>query len=91
MPLPPNLFSVDCYDLKFLSFKFGNDIFIFFEIPRVAYNRPVRKINILLLFRPSVIRGPLLIRLLRAIFILRKDIGVGGWSRKWQFSLTLCS
>ena len=26
-----------------------------------------------------------------AIFILRKDVGVGGWSRKWQFSLTLCS
>ena len=26
-----------------------------------------------------------------AIFILRKDIGVGGWSRKWQFSLTLCT
>ena len=29
--------------------------------------------------------------ILGAIFILRKDIGVGGWSRKWQFSLTLCS
>ena len=28
---------------------------------------------------------------LGAIFILRKGIGVGGWSRKWQFSLTLCS
>ena len=28
---------------------------------------------------------------LGAIFILRKDIGVGGWSKKWQFSLTLCS
>ena len=28
---------------------------------------------------------------LGAIFILRKDIGVGWWSRKWQFSLTLCS
>ena len=27
---------------------------------------------------------------LGAIFILRKDIEVGGWSRKWQFSLTLC-
>ena len=23
------------------------------------------------------------------IYILRKDIGVGRWSRKWQFSLTL--
>ena len=29
--------------------------------------------------------------ILGAIFILRKDIGVGGWSRKWQFSLTLCT
>ena len=28
---------------------------------------------------------------LGAIFILRKDIGVGGWSRKWQFPLTLRS
>ena len=28
---------------------------------------------------------------LGAIFISRKDVGVGGWSRKWQFSLTLCS
>ena len=28
---------------------------------------------------------------LGAIFILRKDIGVGGWSRKWQISLTLRS
>jgi len=28
---------------------------------------------------------------LGAIFILRKDIGVGWWSRKWQFPLTLCS
>ena len=55
---PTKLFSVDFYDLKSLSFKFGNDIFITFEIPRVAYNRPVRKIKISLLFRPSVIRGP---------------------------------
>ena len=28
---------------------------------------------------------------LGAIFILRKDVGLGGWFRKWQFSLTLCS
>ena len=28
---------------------------------------------------------------LGAIFILHKDIGVGGWSKKWQFFLTLCS
>ena len=30
-------------------------------------------------------------KMLGAIFILRKDIGVGGWSRKWHFFLTLCS
>ena len=28
------LFSVDTYDLKSLSFNFGNDIFIGFEMPR---------------------------------------------------------
>ena len=55
---PTKLFSVDSYDLKSLSFKFGNDIFIAFEIPRVAYNRLVLKINISFLFCPSVIRGP---------------------------------
>ena len=52
------LFSVDSYDLKSMSFKFGNDIFITFEMPRVSYRRPVGKMNISLLFRPSVIRGP---------------------------------
>ena len=31
---PTKLFSVYSYDLKFMSFKFGNDIFIAFEIPR---------------------------------------------------------
>ena len=55
---PTKLFSVDSYDLKSLSFKLGNDIFITFEMPRVAYNRLVLKINISLLFCPSVIRGP---------------------------------
>ena len=55
---PNKLFSVDSYDLKSLSFKFGNDIFITFEMPRVAYIMSVGKINISLLFRPSVIRGP---------------------------------
>ena len=54
-------FSVDSCDLKFRSYEFGNDIFITFEIPRVAYNRPVRRINISLQFRPSVIRGPCLL------------------------------
>ena len=42
---PIKLFSVDSYDLKSMSFKFGNDIFITFEMP-------FWKINILLLFRP---------------------------------------
>ena len=58
--IPTKLFSVDSYDLKSMSFKFSNDIFITYEMPRVAYNRPVRKINISLLFRPSVIRAPCL-------------------------------
>jgi hypothetical protein len=31
MPLPPKLISVDFYDLKSMSSKFGNDIFIIFE------------------------------------------------------------
>ena len=52
------LFPVDSYGLKSMSFKFGNDIFITFEMLRVAYNRPIGKINISLVFRPSVIRGP---------------------------------
>ena len=58
MPLPPNFFSVNSYDLKSVSFQFCNDIFITFEMPGVAYSRPVDKIHISLLFRPSVIRGP---------------------------------
>ena len=55
---PTNFFSIDSYDLKSLSFKFGNDTYITFEMPRVSYRRPVGKMNISLLFRPSVIRGP---------------------------------
>ena len=58
MSLPSNLFSVDFYDLKTMSFIFGDDIFIIFEMPGSSYQRPVGKINISLLFRPSVIRGP---------------------------------
>ena len=57
MPLPP-FFSVDCYDLKFMSFKFSYDIFVTFEMPGVAYSRLVDKIHISLQFRPSVIRAP---------------------------------
>ena len=49
---------VNSYDLKSMSFKFGNDIFITFEMPGVAYSRSVDKIHISLQFRPSVIRGP---------------------------------
>ena len=55
---PTNFFSVDFYDLKSMSLKFGNDIFITFEMPGVAYSRPVDKIHISLQFRPSIIRGP---------------------------------
>jgi hypothetical protein len=55
---PTNFFPVDSLDLKSMSFKFGNDMFITFEMPRVAYSRPVDKIHISLQFRPSVIRGP---------------------------------
>ena len=43
-----------------MSFKFGKDIFITFEMSGVAYSRPVDKIHISLQFRPSVIRGPCL-------------------------------
>ena len=58
MPLPPILFSVDSNNLKSMSFKFGNDIFITFEMPGVAYSMSFDKIHISLQFRPSVIRGP---------------------------------
>ena len=34
---PTKLFSVDFYNLKFMSFKFGNDIFITFEMPRSSF------------------------------------------------------
>ena len=30
-------FSVDSYDPKSMSFKFGNDIFITFEMPRSSF------------------------------------------------------
>jgi hypothetical protein len=38
--------------------KFGNVTFITFEMPWVSYRRPIGKMNISLLFCPSVIRGP---------------------------------
>ena len=55
---PTNFFSVDSYDLKSMSFKFCNDVFITFEMPGSSYSRPIDKIHISLQFRPSVIRGP---------------------------------
>ena len=55
---PIKLFSVDSYDLKSMSFKFSNDIFIIFEMPGSSYQRPIAKNNVSLLFRPFVIRGP---------------------------------
>ena len=55
---PTNFISVDFYDLKSMLFKFGNDVFITFEIPGSSYSRPINKIHISLQFRPSLIRGP---------------------------------
>ena len=52
------LFSVDSCDVKSMSFKLGNDIFIIFEMPMSSYQRNIDKNNISLLFRPSVITGP---------------------------------
>ena len=49
----PTIFSVNSYDLKSMSFKFGNDIFITFEMPRGSF-----LMIFSLVFRPSVIRGP---------------------------------
>jgi hypothetical protein len=39
------VFSVDSYDLKTMSFKFSNAIFITFEMQGSFYKRPVGKIN----------------------------------------------
>ena len=55
----PTNFFVNSYDLKSMSFKFGNAIFITFEMPGVAYSRPIDKIHISLKFRPSVIKRSL--------------------------------
>ena len=49
---PNKLFSVDSYDLKFMSFKFGN-VFIIFEMPRSSFLMSIDKMNIALLFLPS--------------------------------------
>ena len=50
---PFKFFSVDSYDLKSLSFKFSNDIFIIFEMPRSFFLMSIGKMNISLLFCPS--------------------------------------
>ena len=52
--IPTKLFSVDSYHVKSMSFKFGNDIFITFEMPGVVYSMSFDKIHISLQFRPSV-------------------------------------
>ena len=52
---PIKLFSVDFYDLKSMSIKLGNYIFITFEIPRVVayiYIMAFWKANTSLQFRP---------------------------------------
>jgi hypothetical protein len=39
------VFSVDFYDLKSLSFKFSNDTFITFEMPRVSTKGSLAKLT----------------------------------------------
>ena len=73
------------YDLKSMSFKSSNDIFITFELSRVAFNRPVCKINISLLFCLSVIRNPCIRRQCSPIWSLIFQSYSGGtrpWNRK---------
>ena len=38
-----------------MPFKFGNDIFIIFEMPRSSFLKSIGKMNISLLFRPSAL------------------------------------
>ena len=81
-PLQPNFFW---WFLWSMSFKFSNNIFITFEMLSVAYNRPVHKINISLLFRPSLIRGPCISRQCSPIWSLIFQSYSGGtrpWNRK---------
>ena len=81
MPLQPNIF-VNSYDLKSLSFKFDNDIFITFEMPGSSYKRPVGKIHISLLFRPSVIRGPCLTAVRGVLPLIYMCIWCSSWVKK---------
>ena len=48
--IPTNFFPVDFYDQKPLSFKFGNNTFITFKMPRSSFLMSIWKINISLLF-----------------------------------------
>ena len=52
------------------------------------FNSPMNHLSALLVYKKA---KKALIKPLGAIFILRKDTGVGEWSRKWQFPLTLSS
>ena len=42
---PTKLFSVNFYDLKSMSFKFGNDIFIILDMPRSSFTMIFWKIT----------------------------------------------
>ena len=50
---PFKLFSVDSYDLKSISFKSSNNVFMIFEMSRSSFLMSVSKMNISCLFRPS--------------------------------------
>ena len=52
MANPIKFFSVDSSDLKTMSFKLCNDIFIAFRIPGSSYKSSIGKITISLLFCP---------------------------------------
>ena len=56
-----------------MSFKFGNGIFITFEMP--GYSRLVDKIHISLQFRPSVIRGPWVSVSKLSCYLIRIELG----------------
>ena len=62
-----------------------------FDEPPKKYLTPHRQRSRVINLRSNTSGNPNFQQVLGAIFILRKDIGVGGLSRKWQFSLTLCS
>ena len=47
-----------CVLIYILILEFDYNIFVNFEMPGSSYRRPIGKIHISLLFRPSVIRGP---------------------------------